>query len=84
MITPVSLPEGPFIPDTPISFFPQDEHGDVFPTKKVRSFDYEKEAKKIYRPSSLPSKLKRKLFRFFGLLVGEPVVYFRYLLTIKG
>ena len=26
----------PFVPASPISAFPRDEHGDVFPTKKTR------------------------------------------------
>jgi hypothetical protein len=42
----------PFIPFTPIKAFPKNEHGDVYPTKKCRSFDYEKEAKAIYRPKT--------------------------------
>jgi 1-acyl-sn-glycerol-3-phosphate acyltransferase len=72
------------LPKTPIDFFPEDEHGDVFPTKKSRSFDYEKDAAKVYRPTSLLFKMKRALYRLVGLAVGEPVVFFRYGLQIKN
>jgi 1-acyl-sn-glycerol-3-phosphate acyltransferase len=79
-----SFAEEPFIPFTPIIAFPQNEHGDVYPTRKVRSFDYQKDAKKVYRPRYLSFRLKRLLFRSIGLAVGEPVVYFRYLLHVEG
>jgi len=76
--------EEPFLPNTPISFYPRDEHGDVYPTRKTRSFDYVKDANLVYRPSCFSFRLKRVLFRLVGLAVGEPVVFFRYLLSIKG
>lgn len=74
----------PFLPKTPIAFFPRDEHGDVFPTRQSRSFDYEKDAAKIYRPKTFFFKAKRVLYRLVGLAVGEPVVFFRYGLKIRN
>jgi hypothetical protein len=74
----------PFVPTPPISAFPRDEHGDVFPTKKTRTFDYEKQAASIYRPHNILFKLKRLAYRAIGLAVGEPVVFFRYHLKIEN
>ena len=74
----------PFVPASPISAFPRDEHGDVFPTKKTRHFDYEKQATSIYRPRNFLFKLKRLAYRAIGLAVGEPVVFFRYHLKIEN
>jgi 1-acyl-sn-glycerol-3-phosphate acyltransferase len=78
------FPQGVYLPKTPISAFPVNEHGDVFPTEKTRTFDYEKEAEKIYRPRGFFFKLKRFFIRLTGILVGESVVYFRYHLRIEG
>jgi 1-acyl-sn-glycerol-3-phosphate acyltransferase len=74
----------PFIPFTPIKAFPKNEHGDVYPTKKCRSFDYEKEAKAIYRPKTFFFKLRRFFTRLTGIVVGHFVVYFRYHLKVEG
>jgi 1-acyl-sn-glycerol-3-phosphate acyltransferase len=74
----------PFLPETPISAFPKNEHGDVYPTKKVRHFDYEKEAQAIYRPKGFFFRLRRFFTRLTGIVVGHFVVYFRYHLRIEG
>lgn|SRR5574344_200052 len=78
------IPDEPYIPFSPIKAFPKDEHGDVYPTKKSRSFDYEKQAKAIYRPTTFLFRVRRFLTRLTGILVGHFVVYFRYHLRIEG